>query len=196
MGWLNSKDAGQPRADIAEALTIFQEVQGLMNESGKNNRFDVMVAHPDVIVKTQRVQGLLANYTFRTALMPDINSCSFRWFPAWEEADRFISDLHFGKYGLESALLAIMRLAEKGLLSRVKQCNAPLPKNLGLGICGKWIFAKFPQEQYCVGSCRSRGNRAKPGWREDRREWRRANRKARELLESGGKTKPKTKKRG
>jgi len=176
MQWLNSKDGGQPRKDVAEALTLFRSVLEGMEASGKKTLFEAMRAYPDAAVKSQLAHGLLAKYTFRPSLRPQPGAeTSFRWLPAWEQADAFIIKERLGGYGPAQAVLGIMRLCEKGLVSRVKQCS-----------CGKWIFARLPQERHCSGKCRVAAHRAKPEFAERRREWRRSNRRVHEVLESGG----------
>jgi hypothetical protein len=163
--WLNSKDAGQPRADIAAALTLLREIREEIERTGAKTRWDA-VMRPEIIEKANSMQGFLARYTFRPALMPDVDSqVSFRWFPAWTEADQLIMGVRFGRYGPEHAVLGIMRLTEKRLLDRVKQCR-----------CGRWIFAKFPQEQHCSPACRLKAHRSQPNWKERRREWQKGNR--------------------
>jgi hypothetical protein len=187
--FLNSNDQGKPREDIAEALVTFRQVReavaGQLDE--KKDLLDAFAAAGDAIEKIQQVSSLLGKYKFRPVLSPyptggyssvvnsksmlDRNSISFRWVPAWTDA----ANPYHEDYGPGAAILDLMRLVEKGLLSAVKQC-----------ICGTWIFARFPQAQHCSVKCRVKAHRSKPGWKDKRREWRKSNRVVRERLESGG----------
>jgi hypothetical protein len=66
------------------------------------------------------------------------------------------------------AFVALGRVAEKGLLRRIRQCRNER--------CGRWFFARFGHVRFCSARCRERTFQADPGWRAYRADYMRQHR--------------------
>jgi len=61
---------------------------------------------------------------------------------------------------------SIVRLGERGLFHRLKQCT----------LCKKWLYARFAHQSYCSSRCRQKHFKSTPEWRAMRREYMRKHR--------------------
>lgn len=64
-------------------------------------------------------------------------------------------------YDAYCAISDIARIAQAGVLDRVKRCNA--------GQCRKWFFARFAQSKFCSTRCQQQTYKSTPKWREKHR---------------------------
>jgi hypothetical protein len=68
------------------------------------------------------------------------------------------------------AIEAIVELSQERLLPKVKKCSAG---------CGKWLYARFPHQQFCSQACKDKARRSRPSYKKYWREYMRS--KMREL---------------
>jgi hypothetical protein len=75
------------------------------------------------------------------------------------------------------AISAVLRLAEKGVVHRVRECRQ----------CGRWLFARFEHQEFCGQKCQLAHYHSSDQWKDHRREWMRDYRRKKEALEQGRK---------
>jgi hypothetical protein len=182
--WLNSPNQDAERDEFANILRLSGEIREQVKARGMKSVSDFL-DNRDLAEKNHELNGLLALYPFRLIHNPDIGEgASFDYLPfltpksAWAKQSEHaaINREHGIKlpYSAALAFADMMVLGEKGLLSSVRQC-----------FCGKWIFAKFPQEKHCCPQHRLEAHRAKPDFEKRRKEWRKGNHGARKALAQG-----------
>jgi hypothetical protein len=106
----------------------------------------------------------LTDHGFAVAPSLNFTGTEFKlsWDPVWPRSLKLTPD-----QGL--ALIKALRLAEKGLLSRVRQCAWQK--------CSQWYFARFEHHVCCSTKCQQRYARSTPEWKERRKLWMRDHRK-------------------
>jgi len=67
-------------------------------------------------------------------------------------------------YDEDDAVFHLTRLAEQGLISRLKRCR-----------CDRWIYARFSHQEHCSARCRVQHYRSSEEWKQHRRAWSRRN---------------------
>jgi hypothetical protein len=163
--WLNSapkKSAGWKR--VSEILRIHAAAKARI---AALKTHDLMVTIPASYHQTQQIKKLLARYKFRPELMPSARGSHFQWAPVRGE--------DFS--GEEMAILGIMRLADGGLLEKVRECQ-----------CGRWFLRKFPNHNHCTAACGDQHRKASDEWRKERKAYRKTwyrNWKNREMKKRG-----------
>lgn len=83
-----------------------------------------------------------------------------------EKGPRFIWGLeHMSPADLSewNAVLAVMRLSDRGLLLRIRRCAA--------ADCRRWYYAKFPHMRFHSESCKQRHKRSSEAFKAHRREY-------------------------
>lgn len=109
---------------------------------------------------SEKFHGLLAHLLVRPSFVGSIKGkLKFGWQPAMravlgQDSPPSLddSDIEFG--------MQIVRLAEYGLIRRVRKCP-----------CGKWIVARLHNQEFCSTGCRQRQFRSSENYRAKRRKY-------------------------
>lgn len=138
--WLNSKPKSgkqkQQRERVIKLLRLLGESIRRQKATGSNNLFDhLRAAH----ALERLIARLLALYHYSPEITLDLNG-SLMSYPPWKLP---------ATYDEQNAVLAIIRLAERGRFRAVHECDG----------CGKWLFSKKSDHATCSATCRARKRR-------------------------------------
>ena len=140
--WLNRKKKDRGTPDPVEKLI-------LLNEQLNTPLRDV----------AGEIRSLVARVVskYAVASAPVVGDISVH---GWEVSWRVVGRLPMAQ-GL--ALLRVVQLAEKGMLSHVRRC--------GWKECNKWFFQKVSHQNFHSNHCQQRANKSTEQWKKKHREY-------------------------
>jgi hypothetical protein len=106
----------------------------------------------------KQVSGLLGRSTFRLEIAPVVSGGRWTgWAAHWRPTAKYSRK----KADSADAFGALLELAQRGLLVRLRRCST----------CKIWFFARFAHQKFHVFKCQREHFRTDPDWKKKRREY-------------------------
>jgi hypothetical protein len=179
VGWLNAGDSTKEKARVIEIIDNFQFLRVKETQRRdelprrKFNRSDF----DDLCDAVNKLYHRLSRYSFHPFFVPQGAGVGVHWMPhgrrKYMQTEKKVPlyGLLPGSAGVAGSMLNrefsyddtdavfhLARLAEQGLLDRLKRCR-----------CGRWMFARFSHQRFCSSKCREQEFRSSSDWKEHRR---------------------------
>ena len=165
LDWLNQSGNHVGQKRVCELLAAFVE-----HVSAVEMRWDPVEKRPIKLLtgnlygRLDRLEKLCRRYTYYPLFIGlgsnKMGARDVQWFPA--SKSKKYSHGWAIEYDEMNAVLDLTRMAEVGMLRRLKRCDH----------CQRWIFARFAHQRFCSGGkCREKAFRSSPAEKEKRRRW-------------------------
>lgn len=187
LDWLNAGETTKEKARVTEIIDDFNylRVKEAQWRDDLPSRKSSRSNYDDLCEATNKLYRQLSQYSFHPFFVPRGAATEVYWMPhgrrKYVRASKKVRlyGLLRGTAGVAGSMLNrefeyddtdavfhLARLAEQGLLDRLKRCR-----------CGRWVFARFSHQRFCSSKCREQEFRSSDAWKEHRRK------KAREYYE-------------
>lgn len=179
LDWLNSGDSTRGKAQVVEIIDSFHylRTQERSQRESSSPRKSSRANTDGLWEGVNKLHRHLSKYAFHPFFIPTGSATEVHWIPlgrkkymhmnkkvplSWLVGGTagvagFMLNREFD-YDATDAVFNLTRLAEQGLLDRLKRCR-----------CGLWVFARFSHQRFCSSKCREQEFRSSTGWKEHRR---------------------------
>jgi hypothetical protein len=149
--WLN----GDTPEDQKQ-LPVRKRISHLIDNMNINADLFIRHSKPNPTL-TARIDREFSRYPLRVETVHVLDTGRYKSFPESRWIFRWSCS---GGSRVASMMLAIVRLGERGLLSRIRLCKR----------CTRWFFAKFNHQRFCQVRCQVLHYQTGEYWKQRRRE--------------------------